>query len=294
MSHSPRQQKQIVHQLQEQLNRLEVTRRQQARRKKSNQSASDLHAEVSSGCTALDRLLPSGGFVRGSLVEWLGLRGGGAGTLALLAARQAAKEGGSVVIVDRRRWFYPPAAAAWGLDPQRLILVWPSSLREELWAVDQSLRCTAVAAVWARPERLEERWFRRWQLAAEEAGTLGLLLRAARVRKEPSWADVQLLVAPVAGLSEPGSSKRQRPRFGEPGYGQRGRVGDPTYDDEDLWRLRIEVTRCRGAAAGGAVELEVDGTRGEVREVPPREKTLFVPLATSLAHPAVGHREARA
>jgi hypothetical protein len=272
---------QVIDQLQEQLNRLEVTRRQQARQKKTNESASDTQAKVSSGCAALDRLLPSGGFVRGSLVEWLGVRGGGAGTLALWAARQAAEEGGSVVIVDRRRWFYPPAAAAWGLDPRRLIVVWPSSVREELWAVDQSLRCTAVAAVWARPERLDQRWFRRWQLAAEEAGTLGLLLRATRVRKEPSWADVQLSVLPVGWVSDPTSSKKQR-----------GRVGDD--DGEDLWRLRIEVTRCRGAAAGGTVEVEVDGTRGEVREVTRREKTLSVPLATSLARTALGHREARA
>src|SRR5262245_1082411 len=128
----------LINQLQEQLNRLEATRRQQLRRKKAL-PGSDVHTKVSSGCTALDRLLPSGGFVRGSLVEWLGSRGGGAGTLALLAARHAATEGGSVVIVDRRRWFYPPAAAAWGLDPRRLIVVWPSSVREEWWAVDQSL-----------------------------------------------------------------------------------------------------------------------------------------------------------
>jgi len=250
----------IIHQLQQQLHHLEATRRQSSSRT----------THVTSGCGALDRVLPGGGFVRGSLVEWLGLRGGGAGTLALLAARQAAEEGGSVVIVDRQRWFYPPAAAAWGLDPRRLIVVWPSSVREELWAVDQSLRCTAVAAVWAQPQRLDQRWFRRWQLAAEEAGTLGLLLRAARVRGQPSWADVQLAVVPVA------------------------RGGESGDDEEENWRLRIEITHCRGAAAGGTIELEVDGIRGEVREVTRREETLSVPLAAALARTALGHRQARA
>src|SRR2546421_12303227 len=80
----------------------------------------------SSGCQALDRLLPRGGFRRGSLVEWCAaVRGSGAGTLALLAARQACHAGGMLLVLDRRREVYPPAAAVWGLDLNNLLIVRP-------------------------------------------------------------------------------------------------------------------------------------------------------------------------
>src|SRR5262245_59272716 len=174
----------------------------------------------SSGCPAFDRLLPQGGFRRGSLVEWCAAtRGGGAGTLALLAAREACRSGGVLVVLDRRRTFYPPAARVWGLDLGNLLILHPREKADELWALDQALRCRAVAAVWAPPRELDARTFRRLQLAAEQGRGLGLLLRPAAARDQPSWADVRLLVQPLAGEAC-------------------GR------------RLRVEVLRCRGGRAG--------------------------------------------
>ena len=126
-------------------------------------------AIVSSCCEALDRLLPAGGFRRGTLVEWLSnSSGSGAGTLAMLVARQAALEGGAVVVMDRHHWFYPPAAAALGVDLEHVIIVRPDTARDEIWALDQSLRCPGVAAVWSSlGDQLDQRDFRRLQLAAE-------------------------------------------------------------------------------------------------------------------------------
>jgi hypothetical protein len=58
---------------------------------------------VSTGSPALDRLLPAGGLIRGSLVEYLSPgSGSGTGTLALAAARQACADGRALV-VDRSR-----------------------------------------------------------------------------------------------------------------------------------------------------------------------------------------------
>ena len=189
---------------------------------------------VSSGCPGLDQLLPQGGFKQPSLVEWLSAnRSGGAQTLALVAAREACQAGKSLVVVDRPRRFYPPAAAAWGIDLSRLIVIHPASEADELWAIDQALRCRGVAAVWARREQLDSRDFRRLQLAAESGGTLGLLIRSARARGEPSWADVQLAVSP-------------RPSSGG-------------------WRLGVEVTRCRGSHPGQSVELEIDEWTGRIK-----------------------------
>ncbi len=215
---------------------------------------SGLHAEnagvLSTGASALDALLPRGGLRRGSLTEWLGAgMGGGAQSLALLAAREACREGKSLVVVDRQRRFYPPAAAAWGIDLARLIVDHPANDADELWACDQALRCRGVAAVWAKREQLDPRDFRRLQLAAEDGGTLGLLIRSAQARGEPSWADVQFVCSPL-----PGGRLFQAVQDGPEG---------PSYASG--WRLHVEVTRCRGSHPGASVKLEINEWTGQIR-----------------------------
>lgn len=211
-------------------------------------------APVASGCGPLDRLLPEGGFRRGTLVEWLAEGDGtGALTLALGTAREALAEGGALVVVDRRREFYAPAAARLGINLVDLILVQPSSTADELWAIDQALRCPGVAAVVAWPERLDGRTFRRLQLAAEEGGAIGLLLRDCRVRHEPTWAEVRMGVEPL-----------------------------PPAPPVEGRRLRIELLRCRGGDEGAGAEVVLD------------DETRIVHSAPQLARPAADRRAAGA
>ena len=169
-------------------------------------------AALSSGCPALDRALPEKGFRPGTLVEWLGRgEGDGTATLAFRAASGACRDGvgacrdGAVVVLDPSGEFYPLAAVAQGIGPARLIVVHPGNQADHTWALDQALRCPAVAAVVAWPEscggKLDGRTFRRLQLAVEQGGGLGLLIRPENVRRQPSWADVRLLVEPLPSLA---------------------------------------------------------------------------------------------
>ena len=142
---------------------------------------------LSSGCPALDRALPEKGFRPGTLVEWLSRgEGDGTATLAFRAAAGACRGGGAVVVLDRTGEFYPLAAVAQGIEPARLIVVHPGNKADHAWALDQALRCPAVAAVVAWPEsldgKLDGRTFRRLQLAVEQGGGLGLLIRPESVR----------------------------------------------------------------------------------------------------------------
>ena len=191
-------------------------------------------APITSGCGPLDRLLPWGGLRRGALVEWLAEgEGAGAATLAMLAAREAARQGGAVVVLDACGEFYPPAAVRLGIEPERLLVVQTTSPADHAWALDQVLRCPGVAATVAYPEqlggRLGGRSFRRLQLAAEQGGGLGLLLRPAAVRGEPSWGDARLLITPK-----------------------------PAAGTDAVRRLNIELLRCRGGTGGGSVDVEWD------------------------------------
>lgn len=158
---------------------------------------------VPTGLTGLDEMLPRGGLPGGAVTEILSsLDGGGATTLALRAALAAAGDTGGVVVVDSRGDFYPPAFWRLGMAVDRLVVIRTSNLREALWAVDQALRCSAVAAVVAPVGRLEDATSRRLQLAAESRGGLALLLRPVTDQRH-SFAAVQMRVEPV-GVDEGG------------------------------------------------------------------------------------------
>ncbi len=235
---------------------------------------------ISTGCPRFDRLLPDGGWRRGTLVEWLSAgRGSGAGTLALLAARQVSAEGGAVVVLDNRGDFYPPAAAMLGMNLDNLVVIRAATEKDRLWALDQVLRCEGVAAVWAPQDELDPHTFRRLQLAAESSGALGLLVRDQRVRGLPTWSYLQLLVRPcgeagseagrevrgegVAEVRGQGAVRRKGSRLLHPpgadlGAGKSGVGGDR--------QMRVELLRSRQGRSGDWVELQVDEVTGAIRE----------------------------
>ncbi len=203
---------------------------------------------VSSGCPDLDAILPGGGFRRGTLVEWLGEPGAGAGVLALQAAVAACGREGTLLVADGdgthtrhsppAERFYPPAAVAAGLDARQLIVVRPAGAVDYAWALDQAMRCPALSAVLAWPRKISPTAFRRLQLAAEGSGVLGLLVRPAAAQQTPSWADIRLLVHPLA-----------------------------QHDPSAGRRLKLELVRCRGAAHHQSIVLESEHATGTLRMV---------------------------
>lgn len=192
-------------------------------------------ATFSTGCEAMDRILPGNGLHRAAIVEYVAKAGSGATVLSLIAAREACRDGGAFVVVDRSRRFNPPAAANVGIDLGNTIFVRPRTRKDELWALIQALRCQGVGAVLAWPEKLDSREFRALQLASEAGGGVGIFLRPTSVRGLPSWSKVQMLVEALPSLSA-------------------------------LRRLRTEVLRCRNGQAGQSIEVEVDDETGSVRE----------------------------
>ena len=158
---------------------------------------------VSTGFRPLDRLLPAGGVRLGSLVEWLAADDA-SGAIALacaVACRLAGSRGtgdepaasaATILIVDRGGRFYPPAVLPWldgggngmgsGGGRPRFVVARPSTDDDEIWAIDQALRCPGVAAVLAWPGRVHPTAMRRWQLAARAGGAVGLLVRGLLVR----------------------------------------------------------------------------------------------------------------
>lgn len=165
------------------------------------------HGLLPLGVPAIDAVL-GGGLARGGVHEIAAVDEGAAtGFAALLAARL------SGVPVRPVLWIAPaggayapglfaPGLAALGLDPVRLLLVTANRPTDRLWAMEEALRCRAVAAVIAEVDAAAPTAVRRLQLAAEGSGVTGLLLRsgsAADVRSSSAVTRWQVASA-AAGV----------------------------------------------------------------------------------------------
>jgi hypothetical protein len=203
----------------------------------------------------LRQLLRGEEIERGTLVEWLNESEGSGGVmLALAVAGRVLQRGGVFVLIDGPGEFYPPGLAGLGVPLERTVIVRPGDALSALWAWEQALRCKAVAVTLGRLDRLNDRLFHRFQLAAEVGDGLGFLLRPSGQRAGPSKAALRLLVAPR-----------------------------PCREALSLARrLRVEVLYCRGGAAGAAAELELNHDTNPVR------------LLSELADPAPAARAAGA
>lgn len=199
---------------------------------------------ASTGIPALDKLMPSGGIRTGTLVEWLSPAvGSGAGTLAMLVAAEAMRETGQLVVMDPQHQWYSPALEGLGIDLSRTIFVRPQTRQKVLWATEQALRCADVKAVVCEFGSLEDKAYRRLQLAAEAGDTLGLFLRNQSLYRQPSWAELRLAVKPLASASTAVS-------------------GVP------LWRSwQVHLLYARGHFRAGSVKLQLHEQTGKVSEI---------------------------
>jgi protein ImuA len=250
--------------------------------------AATVHGVLPFGVAAIDRALPGGGLARGVVHELVGM--GGDEEDGALAAAFAA---GILGRLERDRivlWclprpdLYGPGLAILGLDPARFVLVRAWRDAEILWAIEEGLRATSVAAVVGEVGAFPAVASRRLQLAAERSGVTAFVLRrwrdgaqTARERDLPNasatrWRIAALPSQPVplpfcltsscplphpnppphAGEGMGGGlrrSKWERVAGEEPG------IGHP--------RWRVELLRCRGGAPA-CWEVEVADATGSL------------------------------
>jgi protein ImuA len=230
---------------------------------------------ISSGCSAIDRYLPNGGYACGSMVELIRndpRTGTGVLSLALMMAKPAMANGKYLVIVDPLKQVYPPALQAMGIPLERLIALQPENPSDIVWGIDQAMRCSAVGAVICEMNALDDRIARRFQLAAEQGGGLGILVRdRSSAKRHPSWADVQWMI------------NRSSHHVG-------------TTPNTTVRWMELQLTRCSGGRTGARIHLGIDehgrwheGTNSREHR---HEQASAMYLAAQLAQPTHRHREA--
>jgi protein ImuA len=194
-------------------------------------------AVLALGAPQIDGALPWGGLPRGALHEIAGGGDDGAawGFSAALLARLAGAVGTTVVWCHRRDGLYGPGLAAFGLGPERLIVVRGGTDAEVLWAMEEGLRSGGPAAVLGEARTTTPTAARRLQLAAETGGVTGLLLRfGGEMTPSPALTRWRISAAPSSNPDTP-----------VPATG---------------WR--VELLRCRGGMPAAWLVEWHDGTTG--------------------------------
>ncbi len=97
---------------------------------------------------------------------------------------------------------YGPGLESFGLAPEQLLTVAAAHMRDLLWAMEEALRCRAVAAVIGevRHGDIDMVALRRLSLAAAHSGALALLLRASPPR-DASTAATRWVVGAASSVS---------------------------------------------------------------------------------------------
>ncbi|MGB8273800.1 MAG: hypothetical protein WCF16_00850 [Alphaproteobacteria bacterium] len=211
-------------------------------------SGAGVRAAALLGVEAIDSALP-GGLLLGSMHEIAGEGGAATGFTAALLVRLARFAGGGAPVLWclSRPELYGPGLAALGVDPARLIVAYARSRTDLLWAMEEGLRCPALAAAVAEAGNVGVKESRRLQLAAEAGGVTGFLLReggnpgtgrsAGRSVGRSVSAATAWRVAPAPQGEEQGEEQAED-QAEEPAR------ASPTA------RWRLELVRCRGGASG--------------------------------------------
>lgn len=186
------------------------------------------------GLPVIDVLLPGQGLSRGALHE---LTGDEAAMIGFLAALLGHARGITQLLwVRADAALYLHGLQQLGLDPSRLTVISTKRRDDRLWAAEEALRALPNGAVILELEQADLTETRRLQLAAEQSGGIGFLIRRDR---QPSAAATRW---------------RIEPRPSANGLGP-------------CWRVTLE--RCRGAKGGNDWDLEWDHATHTLRLAAP-------------------------
>ncbi|GMG86665.1 translesion DNA synthesis-associated protein ImuA [Biformimicrobium ophioploci] len=127
----------------------------------------------------------------------------GVGELSLLSPLLAelTQQQKTVVFVNPPKKLNPGALAVAGVRIEHILILQPKNNRDELWAIEQSLRSGCVAALinWQGEQHLTDRDLRRLQVAAKENHCLHFHIRPAAYGQSPSPAPLRINLGKIPG-----------------------------------------------------------------------------------------------
>lgn len=168
------------------------------------------------GLEAIESAFPNAVFPVGALHEFISAEpeqlAACGGFIAGLLASLMLKDNLCLWIGINRQLF-PPSLTVFGISPDHILFVDASNDQEVLWAAEEGLKCSGIAAVVAELTAITTGQSRRLQLAAEQHHTLCLLLRTSDRAKQSSLCSARWQIKPVPSRSLHGMPGLGFPRW---------------------------------------------------------------------------------
>ncbi|PWK66340.1 protein ImuA [Mucilaginibacter oryzae] len=180
------------------------------------------------GLGPVEAAFPNGVFPTGAIHELLTedisqAAASGGFVAALLSVLM--RRGGACLWIGMAQTVFPPALKTFGVEPHRVIFVNVLHEKDVLWAMEEALKCTGLAAVIAEVRSMDFKQSRRLQLAVEQSRVTGFILLDAgqlgNTACTARWRITSLPSEPIDDLPGLGHPRWQvdllRVRNGKPG-----------------------------------------------------------------------------
>lgn len=112
------------------------------------------------------------------------------------------KEGAACVWIGTARKLFPVSLKMFNVAPERIIFVDVAQEKDALWVMEEALKCEGLAAVVAELNSLNLIESRRLQLAVEQSGVTGFILRKAANKSVNAIATARWQITPLPSESE--------------------------------------------------------------------------------------------
>jgi len=136
------------------------------------------------------------------------------------------QNGGACLWISLSGNMYPVALKSFEIEPDRMIFIQVNKDKEVLWVMEEALKCHGLIAVIGELSELDFKQSRRLQLAVEQSGVTGFILRNRSNKMGATacaarWQIKPLASEPIDGLPGLGFPRWQvellRVRNGKPG-----------------------------------------------------------------------------
>ncbi|MEO7309904.1 MAG: Error-prone repair protein ImuA [Chitinophagaceae bacterium] len=135
---------------------------------------------LQTGLGALKQAFPNKEFPLGAVHEFIAAGAEAAaatgGFVSSLLASLMGNDGASVWI-SKKRTIFPPALMSFGIAPEKVIFIELQKEKDQLWAMEEALKCEGLSAVIGEIPELNFTASRRLQLAVEQSRVTGFILR---------------------------------------------------------------------------------------------------------------------
>jgi protein ImuA len=110
------------------------------------------------------------------------------------------KSRGVTVWINASGKIFPPALKSFHVEPDQFIFFDARREKDILWAIEESLKCSALSAVVGEVNELDFTTSRRFQLAVERSKVTGFIIRR-KVKKMTTTASMsRWRITPLAGI----------------------------------------------------------------------------------------------